>query len=392
MDKINIFKIWVDSDGDITQGDYIKEYTDLKKYNADVSRVYSNRTREFADNPRKIQELLYLDKPDIIITYKKNENDQDKPILCIEFSEQTPMGQNSFQRFPRAVAAAEAGVPFVIVFPEKDWVHRKKEGTSSWEHASPFIFNGLKKLSDFHGLPVFSINWSGDEEKNSYKGWKNFDQHYSNLPCSQSKEIEKLFKFINLVVRNSIQNLDVNYLFREKIVQDLLMDLDAKRFRKGKAFLENITSKSLIRINTNDIEKYIKENTAGLPFNQTILPDYIKSRAEALIFYAETINFRSDPYTGTMLVYDYSFCRYGSNKADRHTNLIIHFPKIEFEQIVRKYQSYYTGRCPFKDADMDDPGYLTLHLRDGCKFTKQKEFRIFFYFADIIILKDKVLY
>lgn len=140
------------------------------------------------------------------------------------------------------------------------------------------------------------------------------------------------------------------------------------------------------------MKNYILEKSSLTKFDYAKLPDYIKMRNNSLIFFTKTNNFRADPYTGTMLVYDYSFCRFGPKKTDRHTNLIIHFPNITLNDVKKKYFHYYKSRCTFQRDYNCDSQYLTLHLRDGCKFTKQKEIRIYFYFADLMILNDCVLY
>ncbi|OGF29184.1 hypothetical protein A2531_01800 [Candidatus Falkowbacteria bacterium RIFOXYD2_FULL_34_120] len=391
--KNKIFKIWVDSDGDVNQGKYFFENTDLNKLNCSIERVYSNKTDNFAKNPKKIQDMLYLDKPDVIITYQENEQSIEIPVLSLEISEQTPMGQNTFQRFPRAVASAEQGVPFVIIFPEKDWVQRTKKESSGWEMASPFVFNGLKKLSEFHNIPVFSVNWACNEKKVSHKGYKSYDTKFPNMPDSNSEEMKKLFIFINLLIQNTLGGYQTSKLLENREIKELVEDLDAKRFSRGGDFLKKIPSASSGGIvNTKELKNYIEKSPDIKKFDTSTFPDYIKARDESLIFYSETNNFRADPYTGTMLVYDYSFCRYGKEKTGRHRNLIVHFPKISFSDIECKYSSYYERRCPFKPGSKHDNQYLALHLRDGCKFTKIKEFRIYFYFADIIILKDVILF
>ena len=54
----HIFKVWVDSDGDVDQGQYLISNTVLGKLNTTIERVYSNRVNAFAKNPRRIQELV----------------------------------------------------------------------------------------------------------------------------------------------------------------------------------------------------------------------------------------------------------------------------------------------------------------------------------------------
>ncbi|GAH47637.1 unnamed protein product, partial [marine sediment metagenome] len=276
--------------------------------------------------------------PDVIITYQENERSIEVPILSIEISKQTPMGQNTFQRFPRAVASAEFDVPFVIIFPEKDWVEREKKENSGWEHASPFVFNSLKKLSELHKVPIFSINWSSSDKKISLKGYKYYDKEFPNMPDSKRKEMKKLFSFINLLIKNTLDGNSAYKLLESKIVKDFIDDMDEKRFSKGGDFLKKIPSKGSGRvIKTKDLKKYIVNTSKLGKFNFKILPDYIRAKDESLIFYSETNNFRADPYAGTMLVYDYSFCRHGKEKKDRHTNLFVHFPKLTFKDIECKY-------------------------------------------------------
>jgi len=387
------FKIWIDSSNtDPDQGHYIIEHTILRHLSPKIERVYSNDVRAFARNPKRIQDLLYLDKPDVIITHRWSLKDVEEPVLCIEFSEQTPMGQNVYQRFPRAVASAEAGVPFAFVFPERDWVPRSKGSTSSWEYASPFVFNSLRRLTDLHKLPVISIDWPFRETPDPLRGYKIYDPNFPNMPDSNSDQAKDLFQFVTLVLENHLQRGSVADLFKTKFLITKLNEMDEKRFKKGAEFISKVPSRgSGIQIKTSDLDQYVNDE-CHLDFDPRNLPDHVLARPDSFIFYAKTKNFRADPYTGTLLVYDYSFCRYGPRRVDRHTNLIVHFPIITSDDLFKKYSTYYKRRCPFRDGTDQDALYLTLHLRDGCRYTKQKEFRVFFSFADVVIIKDAVLF
>lgn len=390
------FTVWVDSQWDINQGLYFIENTKLKNLWCNIKRVYANNTYDFVKNPKKVQEILYLDKPDIIITYKKDDNSIEEPILCIEISEQTPMWQNAYQRFARATASIELWVPFIFLFPERDWVERTDKKNSSWEKSSPFIFYALKKLTDIHNIPAFAVNWEISDKILWIKWYKYYDDQFNNMPDSNRKNIKKLFTFIDLL-SDKVKNKWISILWNLKeeisITNDFIEENSSKAYSKGYDYLRNIPSKwSWQFISTNEIKNYINEN--NIEFNEN-LPENILNRDESLVFFSKTKSFRADPYTWTILVYDYCFCRFWINKENRHKNLIIHLPEVTFSELREKYVNYYNSKCPLKWCTTwrcSDVQYLTLHLRDWCKFTKQKEFRIFFYFADMIILKDKVLY
>ena len=388
----DIFKVWVDNSADPKQGAYLIENTILAGYKPDVERIYPNNTKGFAQNPRRIQELLYLDKPDVIISHQRSPSDIEQPVLAVEFSEQTPMGQNAYQRFPRAVAAAECSVPFVIVFPSKDWVPRAQPSTSGWDHASPFIFNGLRKLTDFHQLPALAVDWPFDEVADPIRGYKRYDDEYRNLPSTHSNEAKELFSIVDIVLENTIDRNGPHELFRNRTVMARINDLDERRMSRGAKFLESPPSTSGSFLPTQELGAYVRQECSDRSFDESRLPDHILSRDQSFVFYASTKTLRADPYTGTLLVYDYSFCRYGATKDDRHTNLVVHLPRVGLDQLAGKYSGFYDRGCPFKDNSVNDARYLALHLRDGCRFTKQKELRVFFYFADVVVLDDLVLY
>ena len=388
----DIFKVWVDNTADPDQGRYLIENTRLSDYVQRSERIFPNTTIDFARNPRRIQEILYLDKPDVIITHQRSTSDIEQPVLAIEFSEQTPMGQNPYQRFPRAVAAAESAVPFIIMFPSKDWVDRERQGTSGWDYASPFIFNGLRKLTEFHGLPSLAVDWPFGDSRDPIRGFKCYDNRYRNLPDSRSAEARELFALVDIVLENTISRGNPRDLFRHRSVIAKINSLDEHRMARGAQFLESPPPRSGAYVDTGELVTYVNQHCTDRRFDAGQLPDHILSRPDSFIFSAASSTFRADPYTGTLLVYDYSFCRYGATRDQRHTNLIVHLPLVTSDQIASKYEHFYNTKCPFKDGTEQDPRYLALHLREGCRFTKQKELRVFFNFADIVILRDLVLF
>lgn len=121
------------------------------------------------------------------------------------------------------------------------------------------------------------------------------------------------------------------------------------------------------------------------------LPHYIIERKETIIYEPGTRQFRSDPYSGSLVGIDYLTCRHGETVRHRHRNLVIHFRNVKFEKIKEMFVRYYKDECPFNPQYEETDNYLTLHLKDGCRYTKQKELRIYCYIADLLIFRDAAL-
>jgi hypothetical protein len=116
------------------------------------------------------------------------------------------------------------------------------------------------------------------------------------------------------------------------------------------------------------------------------------SRSETLVYSPESNIFRADPYAGNLAGIDYLECRNGPTVRHRYRNLAMEFRNIKFSDVAKMYTEFYQNSCPFRKGYGKADRYLTLHLREGCKSTKQKELRTFGYLPDILLLNDAALF
>lgn len=341
--------------------------------------------RTFVDNPRLIQDILYLDRPDLVVTSGRPE----EPIIALEYSEEAPSGHDVFQRFARIVAAAELGIPFAYVFPGRKWVTRR--GSERWDQVNPLIFRALFQVARFHNVPVLSFLWPSSDDGDPAKGKLLHDDKYIEQPPRDHPEMQELWRFVNLAIEFyqskrpfSEMGLTPYYGERERCMWKHYIE-------RGAADREWSPLTQCNILPTDNLHDYIQEY---LPREVPSWPAQLAARQETIIYQTHSKTFARDPYGGCLVAIDYLCCREGPTREHRYRNLCVHFPKASIAQIVSKCQYYHSNKCPLRrDYTKTRPDqYLTLHLRDGCRYTKQKELRTTCFFADMIILKDAIIY
>jgi hypothetical protein len=377
-----MFSIWYHDNKSFAE--YLLAFTNLPKHKTKIKKI--SLGKRFADNPDAIQKILYLDNPDAIITYGFPE----KPVLGIEFCAEAPSGHDIFQRVARVAASASLGTAFAFIFPEKKWVVRKAGGR--WDTYNPIIMRAMMNISRFHRIPALSFFWESSQiTGNAAEGYLLTDKTHSNMPDRNSEEMKKFIRFVNLTVDYVLQNRH----FEEMMFDPFIMDREAWMWEKynSKCSVNPDIFKwspltSCKKISTKELVKLIQKITKAKPN----LPDYIMEREEAVVYQPATNIFRSDPYSGSLVGIDYLVCRNGETVRHRHRNLIMYFPKLRFKEMRSRFIRYYKEECPFNPKIKGTDSYLTLHLRDGCRYTKQKELRIYCYVADVLMFRDAVLY
>ncbi|HID86719.1 MAG TPA: hypothetical protein EYP55_04990 [Anaerolineae bacterium] len=384
-----MFKLWYgESDEDAK---FLAEISDLKDLSYTIQEIYPSNTRDFVRNPDLIRDLLYLDKPDVIITMGEPE----KPIFGVEFCAEAGTGHDYFQRVARIVAAAEFGTPFAYVFPEKKWVQRR--GTEGrWDLYNPLMFRTLVQIGCFHQTPVLGFFWDSDQEKGQpQEGYLCFDSAFPKMPDRASDEIQALARFLNLTLAYARENrpfasmvFDPFYGTREAWMWEKYHDR-----AQGRENWSPLSACSVVK--TVDLEKQA-QRIAGM--NDLKLPPELAARPESVVYSNNSRTFRGDPYAGALCAVDYLWCRNGPTVRHRYRNLVIRFAKAPYAQVVEMYRRYYRTRCPFQEEQVETLRkkeglrYLTLHLKDGCRYTKKKELRIICSVADIVLFKDGVLF
>jgi len=377
-----MFKVWYHDNR--TFAEYLIETTKLNEHDPEIERISTGR--DFADNPDMIQKILYLDMPDAVVTYGFPE----KPILGIEFCAEAPSGHDIFQRVARVAASASFGTAFAFIFPEKKWIVRTTGGR--WDNYNPLVMRALMHISRFHKVPSLSFFWEADRLTGiEAEGFLRVDENYENMPDRRSEEMKNFTKFVNLTIDYVLQNRD----FREMMFDPFILEREAwmwekyhQRYRSRPNMFRWSPLTSCRKIQTSELISLIEEVTGKRPN----LPHYVSEREETIIYEPGTRQFRSDPYSGSLVGIDYLMCRRGETVRHRHRNLAMRFRNVSFAKMQEMFVRYYRDRCPFNPGQVEIDRYLTLHLKDGCRYTKQKELRIYCYIADLLIFRDAALY
>ena len=377
-----MFKVWYHDNRSFAE--YVVDITKLNQHNPEIEQIFMGRN--FADNPDMIQRILYLDMPDAVVTYGFPE----RPVLGIEFCAEAPSGHDIFQRMARVAASASFGTAFAFIFPEKKWVIRQAGGR--WDNFNPLPLRTLMSISRFHKVPALSFFWEANQLTGvQAEGFLRLDEHYDNMPDRESQEMKKFAEFVDLTVDYVLQNKK----FEEMMFHPYIMDREAwmweryhERFRRKPELFRWSPLTSCRQIETSELIELVRERIGREP----TLPHYITERKETIVYEPGTRHFRSDPYSGSLVGIDYLTCRHGETVRHRHRNLAMRFRNVRFERMKEMFVRYYNADCPFNPEYQETDSYLTLHLKDGCRYTKQKELRIYCYIADLLIFRDAVLY
>jgi|GEM_PF-5081358 hypothetical protein len=370
------FTIW--HDNDLNLAHWIKRKSLLGEYRDVLFQILyppTNR-RSFPKIPREIQQLLYLDKHDIIITFA--ESGAQIPIIALEFMTHTPQSQHTKQRFCRIVSSAEHAVPCAFIFPEK-----KASGGQMYKCTTD-IFYAFQKLMDIHRVPIFGYYWPDDN------GILKHSRRYPSAPLEKG-QIKDLFQYINLCLNYAIQGKPATLLLREPI---LFSHLDFNRSKAYEHPVEISRYKGLSLKTTDELVRELERDYSLQPAN---LPDYFIGREMSLVqtpeFRTAKSKFRTDPYAGMQAFFDYCFCRVGETTIQRRYNLVFHAVGIQFKVYSKMYHSYWKTSCPFNDNQApDNIPLLNLHIKAGCTYTKNKQLRTYGYLSDMIIFDDFVVF
>lgn len=108
------------------------------------------------NQPEIIRNLALNDRPDYIFMYNSS------PYLVVELTEHGYTADNGLQRFTRAAASIESGVPFLYFTPfsrVRDDEMDISGKTAVARNVTTDLFKGLSRLSEIHQIPTFAINW-----------------------------------------------------------------------------------------------------------------------------------------------------------------------------------------------------------------------------------------
>ncbi len=349
----------------------------------------ANKGSDFTLLPRYVADILYLDKPDIIIS-GSTDGIHEKPIFSIEFAGCTPQFQHALQRFPRMLASVENGCPSIVIMPQNK---RENSGGVRNYNRSQAIEYGAVRLMDVFGVPAFVFDWPVVDGVMQH-------EEGDTLPPLSSPEMAELSEYINDAIL-AFRNVDyMASLLRMPRTRKLVEHARSKAYRAGSPSVDRpgggdgkATGARLDLMLTSDLLAKAVSDRPRTAKMVDVVPDFIRSREKSLVMYpTRVVKHAGDPYVGMLCYYDIAFCRMGASRRERQYNLVAYCNGVKKAEIEDSMENYLTKVCPFSEK-ISEKNMLnySYHLRNGCSHTKSKPVRIYAELADIIVFDDGIL-
>lgn len=280
-------------------------------------------------NPN-LEAVLRFDRPDIVLTAN------GIPILVVERTVEVPSGHNVGQRYPRLAAAAQAKVPVVFIVPH---MARKHGGeTEGPRYMNLRLFMAFAKMADVEGTAVLSINWPVDA-----------DCEVIQSPEKDVRTVEFLNLFFELYDKHGVPDLN------EPLMKS---HFETEQLEERRRFIKQWVKKAA---------RYDKPPASVRIVNTRELPPPLNSLSlntgqlrETVVYTIGMTYIRSDPYTGSAMMYDYL---YAGGPSARTRHVVLQFPQIEFAEWTKKA------------------------TRNG----GTKELKLFKFVADAIVFRDRTV-
>src|SRR4030042_3089332 len=242
-----------------------------------------------------VAKALEYDRPDIILA------DAGQPILVIERTVEVPTGHNVGQRFARLAAAAEAKIPLVYFGP---YMARKHGGvTAGPRYMNLRLFYALDVLADINKTPVTTINWPVDKNCELIRGAAKDDlmREYIQLFLAEYKK-SGLKDMASAILKSAFHSKQIEE--RENFIK--------KHVRAPREYDLPPPSVKIL-----DSKTFLK--------SRNVPPHLLWGFDEVVLYDVGMTYVRSDPYTGTGMLYQYLYVL--GEKAKKRA-LILHFPNI----------------------------------------------------------------
>lgn len=279
--------------------DSLQEGLWFQSLHADLARAALNPFPSAQSAPPLIAQALSFDRPDIILT----DDDEDRPILILERTREVPSGHNVGQRFARLVGAAKMHVPAVYFGPYKAFKHGGE--TAGPRYMNLRLFHAIEKMAEIEDSAITIINWP-------------VDRHCELIQTAEKDNHVR--EYLNLFFQhyNAHGSEGINQRIRESA-------FEAERKREREAFAKaavrnpkqyDVPPPSVKMVNTSSIRELAGVDVSALRYADTV-------------FYKVGMTYiRSDPYTGTALLYSYLYC---GGQPSRTRNMVLYFPHISIQ-------------------------------------------------------------
>jgi hypothetical protein len=347
----------------------------------------SNNSIAFAQLPSYVADILYLDKPDIIISGKQ-DGVHERPVFAIELASCTPQFQHSIQRFSRSLASVSNGCPNVLIMPMRK---QANNGATVYVRSAAADY-GAVRLTDVFKVPSLVVDWP---EKNGILQLNGQD----TLPLLSDPNIVELGIYLRQAIGAFSQIDYLGALSRLPLTQKLIDHTRTRAYASGAPTIAKPGGGGaggqvkLGIIKTEELIKQLVAEGRATPTSVSQIPEYFRNREECLLFYPTRITGHSgDPYVGMMTYYDMAFCRTGPTTRDRRYNLVAYCNGVAIDEVTSKMEAFNNDKCPFNIPLVpNNMLQYSYHLRDGCRKTKIKPVRIYSEIADLVAFTDGIL-
>lgn len=351
--------VWVSED---EQGDHVYRYV-LDSTSLGIRQTsrksFDNIGR--GDAFHRVRRITDIARPTILLT--RSDAGVHVPVLACTFTRHAPMGQNAYQVLPQAVACAEAGTPFILVAPERAPVERMS-GEVTVEKAHPLLYQALTQMMHIYRIPILMLPWPYEEDSSGLPILR-YDRRYPSLPDRASSAIQLMFRCIDFVLQDQPYSTAAENLLGYHGVSRRRLEMEESRFSLGLRAIQEPPRNSGILLQTSCLKTYIRETT-GL--RRVRWPLRLRQRPTTLILTTYSRTLRRDPYLGTLLAFDFAFCRTGPRVEHRSCNLFVHFRRVSLEEAVKKF---------FED--------------DRLKRIRSHRVAVFLRYADALLFKDGMI-
>jgi hypothetical protein len=255
--------------------------------------IYSIGDR--ATNPKHIESLILYDRPDIILCR------DGEPILVLEKTREVPTGHNIGQRLGRIVRALECKTPAVTLLPFRARKHGLHTGICE---INVRVLRAAARMGELHSLPCLFLGWPVDS--------------HGELIGDGSKSPG----LKSLVAHSLDQGLELS----AAPVVSALKQMESHAHSLETARAQYTKPPASVEIQAAPVAVGIAGHRRVCVYTIEMTPASCR---------------REDPYTGMQFLYDYLYCRNGTDVVDKKTALVLRFPRLTKKQ--------------FMDANPNDP-------------------------------------
>lgn len=353
----------------------------------------TNLSNEFAKLPAYVADILYLDKPDVILSAKTDEF-HEKPIASIELASCTPQYQHALQRFSRMMASVVNGCPSILVMaPQKT----ENNGGTRLYRRSKAVDYGAVRLMDIYQIPAFVFDWPEDDGILRCEG-------ATGCPDLSSTSMQDLKAFIADAIACFGSLNYVEALWRLPSARKHLEETRTRAYSPGPPTIAKPGGGNTADGGTSAANLGLRYTADVLHDVRTVvskgsrylaeLPAFISDRKQSLVFSpTRFMSHAGDPYVGMIGYYDIAFCRIGRTSRERQYNLVADCRTIDFAEVENSMKNFNDTSCPFQ-SNLSPTNILkyAYHLKHGCRETKPKPIRIYSELADLVIFSDRILF